>query len=51
MTETMKQFLEWMSKQEKEVGEKLAKMEKVRNFLLDERIVDKDSFEDYKNNL
>ena len=24
---------------------------KVRNFLLDERIVDKDSFEDYKNNL
>lgn len=31
--------------------EELAKMEKVRNFLLDERIVDKDSFEDYKNNL
>ncbi len=29
----------------------LAKMEKVRNFLLDENIVDRDSFEDYQNSL
>ena len=31
--------------------QELAKMEKVRNFLLDENIVDRDSFEDYQNAL
>ena len=31
--------------------EELAKMEKVRNFLLDAGVVDKDSFEDYKSSL
>ena len=31
--------------------EELAKMEKVRNFLLDEGIVDRDSFEDFQNSL
>ena len=31
--------------------QELAKMEKVRNFLLDENIIDRDSFEDYQNSL
>ena len=31
--------------------QELAKMEKVRNFLLDEGIVDRDSFEDYQDAL
>ena len=31
--------------------QELAKMEKVRNFLLDENIVDRDSFEDYQNSI
>ena len=31
--------------------QELAKMERVRNFLLDENIVDRDSFEDYQNSL
>ena len=29
----------------------LAKMEKIRNFLLDENVIDQDSFEDYQNSL